>query len=249
MATAEHAAQTRLRIDDLAQLSGIPSGTIRFYQREGLIPPPEREGRVAYYDHGHLARLERVRALQSQGLPLALVRDLLERENTGEDVSGWLELDRAVFGERGGVGEPIAYDALTGLGLDDDDVEALVRARVLWRTEDGGLEGARGILELTARLVGAGVAPGTIRAGTERIAQNLRAVAEAMSELGWEVFAPERERIESDEPVAKEVLAKLERLNVLAERVVTTLFPHLLAEAIRERSEPYAVDVVRRRTQ
>jgi DNA-binding transcriptional MerR regulator len=240
-------AQTRLRIDDLAQLSGIPSGTIRFYQRDGLIPPPEREGRVAYYDHGHLARLERVKTLQSQGLPLALVRDLLEREEGGEDVSGWLELDRAVFGERGGVGEPIAPDALTGLGLDDEDVEALVRSGVLWRTDDGELEGPRGILELIARLVGSGVEPRTIRAGTERVAQNLRAVAEAMSELGWEVFAPERERIESDQPVAKEVLAKLERLNLLAERVVTTLFPHLLAESIRERSEPYAVDVVSRR--
>ena len=247
MATTEHAAQTRLRIDDLAQLSGIPSGTIRFYQREGLIPPPEREGRVAYYDHGHLARLERVKALQSQGLPLALVRDLLEREEGGEDVSGWLALDRAVFSERGGIGEPIAHDALTGLGLDEADIEALVSAGVLWRTEAGGLEGPRGILELTARLVGSGVEPQTIRAGTERIAEGLRAVSEAMSELGWEVFAPERERIESDQPVAKEVLAKLERMNVLAERVVTTLFPHLLAEAIRERTEPYAVDVVRRR--
>ena len=49
---------TRLRIDDLAQRSGIPSGTIRFYQREGLIPPPEHEGRVAYYGEQHVRRLE-----------------------------------------------------------------------------------------------------------------------------------------------------------------------------------------------
>ena len=100
-ATAE-----RLRIDDLAQRSGVASGTIRFYQREGLIPPPEREGRVAYYSEEHLRRLERVRALQGQGLPLSVVGDLLAREDAGEDIAGWLALDSAVFG-RQDAGEPI----------------------------------------------------------------------------------------------------------------------------------------------
>ena len=92
----------RFRIDELAQRSGLPSGTIRFYQREGLIPPPEREGRVAYYSEEHLLRLERIRALQSQGLPLSLVGDLLGREEAGEDISAWLALDSAVFGGRDG---------------------------------------------------------------------------------------------------------------------------------------------------
>jgi DNA-binding transcriptional MerR regulator len=96
----------RMRIDDLAQRSGIASGTIRFYQREGLIPPPEREGRVAYYSEEHLLRLERVRALQGQGLPLGVVGDLLAREDAGEDISAWLALDSAVFGRHGN-GQPI----------------------------------------------------------------------------------------------------------------------------------------------
>jgi DNA-binding transcriptional MerR regulator len=243
MATTDTA---RLRIDDLAQLSGIPSGTIRFYQREGLIPPPEREGRVAYYDHGHLARLERVRALQGQGLPLALVRDLLEREEGGEDVSGWLALDTAVFGERGG-GERVARGAFEGLGLGEDDIEALLRAGVVRRLPDGDLEAVPALLALVARLVGAGVDPRTIRAGAERVAERLRGVADAMADLGWELFATERERIESDESVAQDVLAKYERMRAAAERVVTTLFPQLLDEAIRERTEPYAVGVVDRR--
>ena len=96
----------RMRIDDLAQRSGLPSGTIRFYQREGLISPPEREGRVAYYSEEHLHRLERVRALQAQGLPLSVVGDLLARDDAGEDISAWLALDSAVFGHRGN-GQPI----------------------------------------------------------------------------------------------------------------------------------------------
>jgi len=57
----------RFRIDELAQRSGLPSGTIRFYQREGLIPPPEREGRVAYNSEEQLLRPEQIRAHPYQG--------------------------------------------------------------------------------------------------------------------------------------------------------------------------------------
>ncbi|MGZ6353720.1 MAG: MerR family transcriptional regulator, partial [Ktedonobacteraceae bacterium] len=36
-------------IDELAHLSGMPSRTIRFYNTEGMLPPPTMRGRVAYY--------------------------------------------------------------------------------------------------------------------------------------------------------------------------------------------------------
>lgn len=52
--------------------------TVRFYQSKGLIPPPERRGRVAYYSSDHLARLKRVRKLQGQGLTLELIGRVLE---------------------------------------------------------------------------------------------------------------------------------------------------------------------------
>jgi DNA-binding transcriptional MerR regulator len=239
-------AGERLRIDDLAQRSGIPSGTIRFYQREGLIPPPEREGRVALYDEGHLHRLGRIRALQANGLPLALVRDLLEREDRGEDIAGWLALDTAVFGERPGGGERVSADAFRALGLGDDHLEALLSADLVRRAGDGELEAVPGILELTERLVEAGVGVRTIRSGTELVAERLRGVAEAMAELGWGLFAAERERIEADQPVADDVLVKLERMRALAERIVLTLFPHLLDEEVRRRIEPYALEVAQR---
>jgi DNA-binding transcriptional MerR regulator len=239
-------AAGRMRIDELAQRSGVASGTIRFYQREGLIPPPEREGRVAYYSDEHLRRLERVRALQAQGLPLSMVGDLLAREDAGEDIAGWLALDSAVFGRPDG-GEPIDEKALAALGVDDGDLADLEAAAVLRRGEDGRLEALPGMLELTARLVEGGVPPATIAAGAERVAKRLREVAGTMADLGWDVFAPERERISADEPVAEAVLARLEHLRSLAQRIVATLFRELLDEAIRERSEPFARETVARR--
>jgi DNA-binding transcriptional MerR regulator len=65
------------RIEDLAARSGVRVDTIRFYQGKGLLPPPRREGRVAFYDDAHLERLGRIRALLRDGLSLALIRRVL----------------------------------------------------------------------------------------------------------------------------------------------------------------------------
>lgn len=237
---SERTTAQRLRIDELAQRSGIPSGTIRFYQREGLIAPPVREGRLAYYSAEHVDRLERVRALQARGLPLSVVGDLLAREDAGEDPAAWLALDSAVFATRGGGGDLVDEDALGRLGLAPGDLAALEGAGVLVRDGEGRLRATPGMLELTTRLLEGGVPPAAIRAGADMVTSRLREVAEGMAALGWEVFAPDRDRISADEPVAEDVLARFEHLHSLARRIVATLFAELLDQAIRTRSEPFA---------
>ena len=85
---AERAAYT---IDELAAATGVPSRTIRFYQAKGALPPPERRGRVAYYDDSHAERLRLVAHMQDRGLSLRAIRDLFERAEGGEvSVSDWL---------------------------------------------------------------------------------------------------------------------------------------------------------------
>ncbi len=231
---------TRLRIDDLAQHSGIASGTIRFYQREGLIEPPERDGRIAFYCARHLERLARIRALQAKGLPLALIGDLLAREDAGENVAGWLALDTAAFG-RGANTESVDPGVLADLGLDQPDVEALTAAGVLRRDADGTLAAVPGMLELITRLRGAGVPAGAIREGARIIPARLGEIAAAMAELGLQAFAGELEQIASgDKDVAEETLAKLEYLRSLAARIVSTHFEVILDRAIGERAQAYA---------
>ena len=41
-------------IDELAAATAIPSRTIRFYQSSGVLPKPEKRGRVAFYGPAHL---------------------------------------------------------------------------------------------------------------------------------------------------------------------------------------------------
>lgn len=78
------------RIDDLAQRAGITVDTIRYYQREGLLPPAERAGRANFYSPLHLERLERIRELQAKRFSLAAIKALLtdEREGIVEGIFG-----------------------------------------------------------------------------------------------------------------------------------------------------------------
>ena len=51
---------------ELAEVSGVPAHTIRFYIARGLLPPPLVGGRSACYGKEHLKELDRM-TLQQQG--------------------------------------------------------------------------------------------------------------------------------------------------------------------------------------
>jgi DNA-binding transcriptional MerR regulator len=68
-----------LRVEELAAQSGVRVDTVRFYQSKGLLPAPERVGRIEVYDDTHLERLRRIKELQQQGFTLAQIERVLER--------------------------------------------------------------------------------------------------------------------------------------------------------------------------
>lgn len=73
----------RYGIEELATLGGVNRRTVRFYVREGLLPPPLGVGRGRHYDGRHLATLRRLKALQEAGHTLAEVRSKLRRGERG----------------------------------------------------------------------------------------------------------------------------------------------------------------------
>ena len=65
-------------IGELAEKTGIKVVTIRFYEREGLLPPPPRTpGGHRLYDGKALKRLFFIARARALGFPLARVRLLL----------------------------------------------------------------------------------------------------------------------------------------------------------------------------
>src|SRR5439155_4209761 len=69
-----------MRVDELAGRAGVSVDTVRFYQKQRLLPPPVREGRVAWYTAEHLARMARVKDLRRRGFTLAVIRRFLDGE-------------------------------------------------------------------------------------------------------------------------------------------------------------------------
>jgi DNA-binding transcriptional MerR regulator len=71
-------------IGEVAESAGLPSQTIRFYEREGLLPPASR-GLNGYrvYDETTLTRLGFIRTAQSASLTLAEIRSIVDLRDAG----------------------------------------------------------------------------------------------------------------------------------------------------------------------
>jgi len=81
------------RMEELARLAGITVRTLRFYRERKLIPPPRREGRIAWYDDHHLARLRTIAALLERGHTLTGIAELAEALDHGRDVADVLGVE------------------------------------------------------------------------------------------------------------------------------------------------------------
>lgn len=79
-------------MEELAEAAGITVRTLRFYRERKLIPPPRREGRIAWYDEHHLARLHTISALLERGHTLSGIADLATAFESGRDVAQLLGL-------------------------------------------------------------------------------------------------------------------------------------------------------------
>ncbi|MEH0544885.1 MerR family transcriptional regulator [Streptomyces sp. B21-105] len=75
------------RTEELAAKAGITVRTLRFYRERKLLAPPRREGRIAWYDDHHLARLRTIAALLERGHTLTGIAELADALDQGRDVA------------------------------------------------------------------------------------------------------------------------------------------------------------------
>jgi DNA-binding transcriptional MerR regulator len=77
---------TAMKIGEVARLSGTGIETIRFYEREGLLPLPQRRpSGYRQYDESTVGRLDYIRRAKELGFTLAEVRELLELSSAASD--------------------------------------------------------------------------------------------------------------------------------------------------------------------
>jgi DNA-binding transcriptional MerR regulator len=129
-----------LRIDELAQITGLPSRTIRFYNTQRLLPPPIMRGRTAYYTQEHILVLGIIRELKAQhNLPLETIRQLLKvRELQGEVQMNLTLKQRALRGFGGQQVYLTLAELCRQTGLTSEQLEALLEQELLFPYQRDG---------------------------------------------------------------------------------------------------------------
>ncbi|MFD4258835.1 MerR family transcriptional regulator [Streptomyces sp. NPDC058534] len=209
------------RMEELARLAGITVRTLRFYRERKLIPPPRREGRIAWYDDHHLARLRTIAALLERGHTLNGIAELADAFDHGRDVGDLL-----------GLGEPTEE---TPVRLTPEELAARFEGEVtpenLAAAMDLGYLGTDGdelvhishsLLEVSSALVREGIPLAEVLQAGARVREHADALAELFTTLILR-HAPEQE---------------LHRLRPLARSVVEAELSLALDRRTRKRTGP-----------
>ncbi|MFE3036006.1 MerR family transcriptional regulator [Streptomyces canus] len=169
-------------MEELARLAGITVRTLRFYRERKLIPPPRREGRIAWYDDHHLARLRTIAALLERGHTLTGIAELAEALDHGRDVADVLgvappteeepvrltpeELAARFEGEVTAENLAAALD-LGYLGTDGDEIVHI----------------SRRLLDVSSALVREGIPLAEVLTAGKQVREHVDALAEMFADL------------------------------------------------------------------
>ncbi len=92
----------------LAELSGVPARTIRYYHSLGVLPRPARAGKEVVYGDEHLTRLGEIAAMQGRGLSLGAIREVFDAQSRDGAPTDWRSvLDPRLPGARE---QSVVYD-------------------------------------------------------------------------------------------------------------------------------------------
>lgn len=148
---------TEYRLHDLARASGVSARNIRAYRERGLLDPPRRVGRAAFYDAAHLGQLQTIDRLLARGFTSAHIAEFFETVRAGRDVGDVLGLDAAILVPRQPMGgahrDPREY-AEGASAISEairDGVDSLAAEAVAaWRAAAPGVVGPEDLVGLVA---------------------------------------------------------------------------------------------------
>ena len=228
----------RYRVEDLAAAGGVSVDTVRYYQRLGVLPRPERDGRIVWYDEEHLARLRRAQELQTQGFSLALIVRILDGDVDAPEQALAAALAQPLPGE---AEERLTLDELaerTGVSL--TLLEAIAREGLLVPRSDNPQAPytAADAEAVTAglALLEAGVPLSELLALAREHDDAMRALANRAVDLfARYVVDPIRGTTESETEAAQRMVAALQAMLPAASAVVAHHIGRRLVAAANER--------------
>ncbi|AWZ05261.1 MULTISPECIES: MerR family transcriptional regulator [unclassified Streptomyces] len=193
------------RTEELAEAAGIPVRTLRFYRERKLLPPPRREGRIAWYDDHHLARLRTVAALLERGHTLGGIAELTVAFEKGRDVGQLGELLGMGWSEETPV--RLSPEALADYFEGEVTPENLAASLDLGYLATDGEEivhVSRRLLDVSSALVREGVPLAAVLEAGRRVREHADAMAVLFAELISAHIS--EEAVERLRPLAKSVV-------------------------------------------
>ena len=72
-------------ISEAAEKTGLPPSTIRFYDKEGLLPNIKRKNGIRMFEDMDLRLMGLLTCLKNTGMPIKRIRDYVELTSKGDD--------------------------------------------------------------------------------------------------------------------------------------------------------------------
>ena len=222
-----------LGLDELVERSGVSARTIRYYQSEGVLPRPRKDGRDARYSSEHVDRLAIIAELQERGLKLEAIKELIGRDRHHRSVSEWLGVDevlRASWADDH-VAAMTLVEVHTLLGKHPRRlVGEMVDAGLLARNDDGTFVApSRALLDLALRMLDAGV---SIDIGTEAANLLRRRLSRAADDL-VRLFQEETGKSFAGKGRPAELASALDALRPIAQDAARLILAQELERALR----------------
>jgi DNA-binding transcriptional MerR regulator len=170
------------RMEELARLAGITVRTLRFYRERKLIPPPRRQGRIAWYDDHHLARLRTIAALLERGHTLTGIAELADALEHGRDVADLVGLDTPTEEEPVRL-TPEELAARFEGEVTPENLAAAMELGYLGTDGDEIVHISRRLLDVSSALVREGIPLAEVLTAGQRVREHVDALAEMFAEL------------------------------------------------------------------
>ncbi|WP_217242517.1 MerR family transcriptional regulator [Streptomyces sp. AC555_RSS877] len=191
------------RMEELARLAGIPVRTLRFYRERKLIAPPRREGRIAWYDDHHLARLRTIAALLDRGHTLSSIAELAEAFEHGRNVGELLGMDTPTEEEPVRL-TPEELAARFEGEVTPENLAAALDLGYLGTDGDELVHISRRLLDVSSALVREGIPLAEVLQAGKRVREHADALAELFADVILR-HAPE-EDLQRLRPLARSVV-------------------------------------------
>jgi len=232
--TAAEPTVEQLTVDELAARTGMTVRTVRFYAGEGLLPAPERRGRIAYYGAQHRMRLDLIRELQDHGYTLAAIERVLARiplDASAADFAMQAAMLAPWTPERAEELDRAALERRAGRRLSRDELDLLIALGVVERVDADRFRTTSSTLGMGLEMIDLPVPAAVLREAAAVIDEHATAVAEGLAEVFrrgiWEPFR------RSETSDRDQLAAVVSRLRPLAVQGLVSAFGRAHDRAVR----------------